>query len=66
MIIAANILPALSLVLIFLVHTKNVFRLAFILPVPLLYQLAISLSSIVDFVFELGRSITSSSTCASA
>jgi hypothetical protein len=59
--IAANILPALSLVLIFLFPTKNPVNSVLILKSQLTYQLAISLSFITVPEDELGKSMMSSS-----
>jgi hypothetical protein len=56
---AANILPKLSLVLIFLVQTKKLLKLAFILHVQFTYQLVISRLSTIDFEEVLGRSMMS-------
>jgi hypothetical protein len=61
MTIADNILPKLSLVLIFFVQTRNELRFVFMLPVPYMYQLDISVLFIVDSEEELGKSIISSS-----
>jgi hypothetical protein len=63
MITAANILPILSLVLILFFPTTKFSRFAFILHVQLTYQLATNLTLISSAVFELGRSIISSSVC---